>query len=74
MKKVALMVLVAAFAASPAVAAKKKSKKMHAAPAAQTDLNANGKRLVMDSLPLALPGWAIPIYLHAHQKDGGKKK
>ena len=67
MKKVALMVLVAAFAASPAMAAKKKSKKM-AAPAAQTDLNANGKRLVMDALPSFMPGPMKAIYFHNKNK------
>jgi hypothetical protein len=73
MKKVALMVLVAVFAASPAVAAKKKSKRMHTA-AAQTDLNANSKKLIVDAFPSMLPSWAIPIYLHTHKSDGGKKK
>ena len=67
MKKVALMVLVAAFAASPAMAAKKKSKKM-AAPAAQVDLNANGKKLVMDSIPSFLPAPIKMIYFHNKNK------
>jgi hypothetical protein len=68
MKKLALMVLVAAVAATPAMAAKKKSKKA-AAPAAQVDLNANGKKLVMDAIPSLLPTPIKFIYFH----NKGKK-
>jgi hypothetical protein len=67
MKKVALMVLVAVFAASPAMAAKKKAKKA-AAPAAQVDLNANGKKLVVDALPSFMPGPMKAIYFHNKNK------
>jgi hypothetical protein len=62
MKKVALMVLVAAFAASPALAAKKKGKMSR--PAEQVDLNANGKRLFVDAIPSLLPGPVKFIYFH----------
>jgi hypothetical protein len=76
MKKIALMVLVAAFAATPAMAAsKKKAKKMHAAPAAQTaNPNEAGWRLTRDAFPIVLPGWAMPIYLAAQKNEAGNKK
>jgi opacity protein-like surface antigen len=57
MKKIALMVLVAAFAATPAMAAsKKKAKKMHTAAATQTaNPNDAGWRLTKDALPGLMP-------------------
>ena len=53
MKKLALAVVIAVVAASPALAAKKKK-----APAAQPtawELNEPGRRLFVDSLPMYLP-------------------
>jgi hypothetical protein len=72
MKKIALLVLGALIAASPAVAAKKKSK----APAKEPTVwerNEAGYRLVRDSLPIYLPGWAMPIYM-ASQKPAAEPK
>jgi hypothetical protein len=79
MKKIALMVFIAAFAASPAVAAtkSKKAKKMTEAEqiAQQHD---DTRRAVRDALPLVLPSWAMPIYFGTHMdekmKAGDKKK
>jgi opacity protein-like surface antigen len=62
MKKIALLVLVAMVAASPAMAAKKH--KRVAAPA-KIDSNEASWRLVRDSFPIFLPSWAIPIYLNS---------
>ena len=56
MKKLALAVVIAAVAASPAMAAKKKK-----APAAQPtawELNEPGRRFFVDSLPIYLPSAA----------------
>jgi hypothetical protein len=63
MKKFALAALIAVVAASPAVAAKKK--KAPAAPVASADVNENSRRLAIDSLPIFLPSWSIPLYLQA---------
>jgi hypothetical protein len=65
MKKFVFAVVIAAIAASPAVAAKKKHKRMAAAPVASTDVNANSARFARDSLPIFLPSWSIPLYLSA---------
>jgi opacity protein-like surface antigen len=66
MKKIVFGVLVALIAVSPAAAAKK-SKKAAAAPA-KIDSNEASWRLVQGSLPVFLPGWAIPMYLAAQPK------
>jgi hypothetical protein len=72
MKKIALMVLVAMFAATPAVAAKK-SKKAAAAPA-KIDSNEASWRLVKGSLPIFLPAWTMPMYMAATEGQGNAEK
>jgi len=72
MKKIALLVLAAMVAASPAVAAKKKSKKMAKEPTVW-ERNEAGFRLMRDSLPIYLPSWAIPLYM-ASQKHAAEPK
>lgn len=74
MKKVALLVLAALVAASPAVA-KKKSKKMAKEPTVW-ERNEAGFRLVRDSLPIYLPTWAMPLYMatQKHADEPKKKK
>ncbi len=64
MKKIALGVLVALIAVSPAAAAKKAKKE--AAPA-KIDSNEASWRLVRDSLPIYLPAWAMPMYMAANK-------
>ena len=68
MKKLALIVLIAAVAATPALAAKKRHKKKMAAVAEQTDLNANGKKLVRDAIPSLLPTPLKMIYFYHNDK------
>ena len=68
MRKIVLLVLVAAFAASPATAAKKKEKPIDAA-AAQRDAS---WRLVRDGAPLVLPTWAQVLYFGIYKKDAKK--
>jgi hypothetical protein len=74
MKKFALALLVAAFAASPAMAATKhkKAKKMTEAEqiAQQHD---NTRRFVRDALPLVLPTWSLPIFFGTHMDEKLKK-
>jgi hypothetical protein len=67
MKKIALIVLVAMVAATPAMAAKK-GKRAAAAPA-KIDSNEASWRLVKGGFVIALPSWAIPIYLNSGQTE-----
>jgi hypothetical protein len=76
MKKVALLLAVAAFAASPAAAASK-----HKAMTAQEKANAKAMerneqswRIVRDGMPLVLPSWAQVIYFSTMYKEPDKKK
>jgi hypothetical protein len=71
MKKIALALLVAAFAVSPAAAAKK-HKAMTAqekANAKAMEVNYNSWRIIRDGAPLILPSWAIPIYFGTHMDE-----
>ena len=63
MKKLALAVVIAAIAVSPALAAKKK--KAAAAPVASASNNENSWRFARDAFPIFLPSWSIPVYLAA---------
>jgi len=73
MKKIALLLALAAFAAAPAAAAekhhKKKAKQEESVFAKQ---NANTARILRDGLPLVLPSWAVPIYFGMHMDKTGK--
>jgi hypothetical protein len=64
MKKVVLMAVIAAFAASPALAAtKKKAKMKKPAPVAQSaNPNDAGYRLTRDALPSLTPTWWKVLY------------
>jgi hypothetical protein len=71
MKKIALALLVAAFAAAPAAAASK-HKKMTAqekANAKAMEVNEQSWRIIRDGAPLILPSWAIPIYFGTHMDE-----
>ncbi len=76
MKKFAFALLIAAIAASPAVAQQKKAKKEAAAqpaPIAQSveapqptqaqTTNQNSLNFAKDSLPVFLPSWSMPAYM-----------
>ena len=65
--------VVAAFAASPAVAASKHKKSEQTAEAKQAAEAAdiakqhdNTRRALRDALPLVLPSWSLPIFFGAH--------
>ena len=72
MKKFALALVIAAVAASPAMAAKKKR-----APAAQPtawELNEPGRRLFVDSLPVYYPTVVKAAIYSTPAAPAGKKK
>ena len=73
MKKLVLLLVVAAFAASPAGAASKHKKSEQTAEAKQAAEAAdiakqhdNTRRALRDALPLVLPSWSLPIFFGAH--------
>jgi hypothetical protein len=72
MRKIALFVALAMIAASPALAAPKKSKRAAPAQPAMTDAqrhNDNGARLVRDSLPMWLPSYVQPFYQNMKKQE-----
>jgi len=74
MKKLFLLLVVAAFAASPAAAASKSKKSKEAAEAEDiAKQHDNTWRAVKDSLPLWLPSWSLPVYFGAHMDEKVKE-
>jgi len=69
MKKLVFAVVIAAIATSPALAAKKKAKKMAPAPVASTNSNENSWRFARDAFPIFLPTGLLPIYLAAKNQQ-----
>jgi hypothetical protein len=70
MKKLALALLVVAFAASPAAAASKKKAKPYGMTYEQAmKANQESWGIVKQGLPLVLPSWAIPIYFGTHMDE-----
>ena len=78
MKKLALLLVVTAFAASPAAADTKEKKTKQTAEAEDiAKQHDNTLRAVRDALPLVLPSWSLPFYFGMHldeTKDEKKKK
>lgn len=82
MKKIGLLLVAAAFAASPAAAATKHKKPKMTAEEAQmakqdaaiAKQNALNYRAMRDALPLLLPSWSLPVYFTMQQDDKKKKK
>ncbi len=76
--KLVLMLVIAAFATSPAVAAtKQKTVKQTTEAEDIAKQHDNTRRALRDALPLVLPSWSLPIYLGMHldqTKDEKKKK
>ncbi len=72
MQKTILLILIAAFAASPAAAGKAKSKQATEAEdiAKQHD---NTLRALRDGLPLILPSWSLPVYFNMHKDEKSEK-
>jgi hypothetical protein len=75
MKKLVILFVVAAFAASPAVAASKHKKSKEAIEAEEiAKQNENTRRFVLGALPLVLPTWSLPIYFSMNQDEKTKEK
>jgi hypothetical protein len=76
--KLVLMLVVAAFATSPAVAATKQKTVTQTTEAEEiAKQHDNTRRALRDALPLVLPSWSLPIYFGMHldeTKDEKKKK
>src|SRR5512144_277929 len=67
MKKLALLLVVAAFAASPALAATKQKKTKQTTEAEEiAKQHDNTRRALRDALPLVLPSWSLPAYFGMH--------
>ncbi len=64
MRKIALLIILAAFAAAPvATAQEKKLKKLSdMTPEEAMQYNEKNLSLVVKGLPLILPSWAVPLY------------
>ncbi|MEJ2376414.1 MAG: hypothetical protein P8Y53_05615 [Pseudolabrys sp.] len=73
MKKFALLLAVAALAATPAAAASKhkRAKQQESVFAKQT---ANTLRILRDGAPLVLPSWALPVYFGMGMDTTQKRK
>ena len=83
MRKLVLLLVVAAFAASPAVAASKHKKSEQTAEAKQAaeaeDIakqHDNTRRALRDALPLVLSTWSLPLFFgkHIDEKMKSEKK
>ena len=76
--KLVLMLVIAAFATSPAVAATKQKTVIQTTEAEDiAKQHDNTRRALRDALPLVLPSWSLPIYFGMHldqTKDEKKKK
>jgi len=75
--KLVLMLFIAAFATSPAVAAtKQKTVKQTTEAEDIAKQHDNTRRALRDALPLVLPSWSLPIYfgMHLDQTKDEKKK
>lgn len=76
MRKIILVLGVAALVVAPAVAKTKAEKAKEVAQAAQAaeaadiaQQHANTLRLLRDGLPLVLPSWLLPVYFNMHKDD-----
>ena len=77
MKKIVLLLVVAAFAASPAAADTKEKKTKQTVEAEDiAKQHDNTLRAVRDALPLVLPSWSLPLYfgMHLDETKNEKKK
>ena len=77
MKKIVLLLVVAAFAASPAAADTKEKRTKQTAEAEDiAKQHDNTLRAVRDALPLVLPSWSLPLYfgMHLDETKNEKKK
>jgi hypothetical protein len=75
MKKLAFLLVAAAVAVSPVIAAAKEKKSKQTAEAEDiARQHDNTWRAVKDSLPLWLPTWSLPVYFNMNKDEPEKKK
>jgi hypothetical protein len=75
MRKIVLLLVAAAFAASPAVAATKQKKTKQTTEAEEiAKQHDNTRRALRDALPLVLPTWSLPFYFSMHQDETKNEK
>jgi hypothetical protein len=78
MRKLASLLVIAAFVASPAAAATKQKKDKETTEAEEiAKQHDNTRRALRDALPLVLPSWSLPFYFGMkldETKDQKKKK
>jgi cell division septation protein DedD len=75
MKKLAFLLVAAAVAVSPVMADAKAKKSKEAAEAEDiARQHDNTKRALIDSLPLWLPTWSLPVYFNMNKNEPEKKK
>jgi hypothetical protein len=73
--KLVLMLVVAAFATSPAVAATKQKKDKQTTEAEEiAKQHDNTRRALRDALPLVLPTWSLPFYFGMHLDETKKNE
>ena len=75
MKKLAFLLVAAAVAVSPVIAAAKEKKSKQTAEAEDiAKQHDNTWRAVKDSLPLWLPTWSLPVYFNVNKDDHDKNE
>jgi hypothetical protein len=76
MKKLFLLLVIAAFAASPVSAQQTKKSKEIAEAEEIAKQHDNTRRALRDALPLVLPSWSLPFYfgMHLDETKNEKKK
>jgi hypothetical protein len=75
MRKLFSLLVIAAFAASPAAAATKQKKDKQTAEAEEiAKQHDNTRRALRDALPLVLPSWSLPFYFGMHLDETKKNE
>jgi hypothetical protein len=75
MRKLVSLLVIAAFAASPAAAATKQKKDKQTTEAEEiAKQHDNTRRALRDALPLVLPSWSLPFYFGMHLDETKKNE
>jgi hypothetical protein len=73
MKSIFLLLVISAFAISPAAAASKQKSKQATEAEEIAKQHDNTLRALRDGLPLILPSWSLPVYFGMHMDEKDKK-
>ena len=73
MKSIILLLVISAFAVSPAVAASKHKSKQATEAEEIAKQHDNTLRALRDGLPLILPTWSLPIYFNMNKDEKSDK-